>query len=74
MQRFTFDLETVSGLRVSKISILAVDEDKAKLKLNQMYPRCRILNLVVGLNAAPAKTTGTLGHEDLLDLLSRKSI
>jgi hypothetical protein len=74
MQRFTFDLESVSGLRVSKISILAADEERAKAKLNQMYPRCRILNLSVGLNAAPVKATGTLGHEDLLDLLSRKSI
>jgi hypothetical protein len=44
MNKFGFRIQTRSGMNVDNLTIQAIDQDQAEVKLRQMYHQCTVLD------------------------------
>jgi hypothetical protein len=73
MQKYTFEIKTLRGPKVSGINIMAKNQDTAMVRLSKMYPGCTIVKMGVyaeNFTSLNSKEDGLL-QEDLLSLIGK---
>lgn len=68
MEKFSFRIQTRSGLAVDNLVIQAMDQQAAEVRLKQMYLGCTILEMKV-LDSAPVRGEGS-DLEGMINLIS----
>ena len=68
MEKFSFRIQTRSGLAVDNLVIQAMDQQTAEVRLKQMYMGCTILEMKV-LDAMPMRGDAS-DLESMINLIS----
>ncbi len=68
MEKFSFRIQTRSGLAVDNLVIQAMDQQTAEVRLKQMYMGCTILEMKV-LDAIPMRGDAS-DLESMINLIS----